>query len=126
MTYMYNDENREYMAHLLPSSWRDTFRDVWNLRPESPDSDKAEATKKLIDLARCEHEVDPENVAELNFSSAMVVLNAEEFGSTKHALACSYILKAATFDNPAERRRWLETAELYLRVGDRTRNWKGN
>lgn len=121
MTYMYNDENREYMASMLPDGWRDTFRVVWNRRPESSDSDKAEATKKLIDLAlsKREHEVDPENVAELDFSSAMVVLNAEEFGSTKHALACSYLLKAAACDNPTERRRWLELAEVYLRISDR-------
>ena len=124
MTYMYNDKSLEYMASMLPDSWRDTFRAVWNLRPESSDSDKAEATKKLIDLAlsKREHEVDPENVAELNFSSAMVVLNAEEFGSTKHALACSYLLKAAACDNPTERRRWLELAEVYLRVSDRTQD----
>ena len=125
MPYMYNDENREYMASMLPDEWRDTFRAVWNQRPESSDSDKAEATKKLIDLvlSQREHEVDPENVAELNFSSAMVVLNAEEFGSTKHALACSYILKAAAAcDNPTERRRWLELAEVYLRVSDRTQD----
>lgn len=121
MTYMYNDENREYMASMLPDGWRDTFRVVWNRRPESSDSDKAEASKKLIDLAlsKREHEVDPENVEELNFSSAMVVLNAEEFGSTKHALACSYLLKAAACDNPTERRRWLELAEVYLRISDR-------
>ena len=121
MPYMYNDENREYIASLLPGGWRDTFRAVWNRRPESSDSDKAEATKKLIDLAlsKREHEVDPENVEELNFSSAMVVLNAEEFGSTKHALACSYLLKAAACDNPTERRRWLELAEVYLRISDR-------
>lgn len=121
MPYMYNDENREYMASMLPDGWRDTFRVVWNRRPESSDSDKAEASKKLIDLAlsKREHEVDPENVEELNFSSAMVVLNAEEFGSTKHALACSYLLKAAACDNPTERRRWLELAEVYLRISDR-------
>lgn len=124
MPYMYNDENREYMASMLPDEWRDTFRAVWNRRPESSDSDKAEATKKLIDLvlSQREHEVDPENVAELNFSSAMVVLNAEEFGSTKHALACSYLLKAAACDNPTERRRWLELAEIYLRISDRTQD----
>ena len=122
MPYMYNDENREYMASMLPDEWRDTFRAVWNRRPESSDSDKAEAAKKLLDLAQREHEVDPENVAELNFSSAMVVLNAEEFGSTKHALACSYLLKAAACDNPTERRRWLELAEVYLRVSDRTQD----
>lgn len=124
MPYMYNDENREYMASMLPDEWRDTFRAVWNRRPKSSDSDKAEATKKLIDLAlsKREHEVDPENVAELNFSSAMVVLNAEEFGSTKHALACSYLLKAAACDNPTEQRRWLELAEVYLRVSDRTQD----
>lgn len=125
MTYMYTDENREYMASMLPDGWRDTFRNVWNLRTESSDSDKAEATKKLIDLAHREHEVDPENVAELNFSSAMVVLNEEEFGCTKHALACSYILKAATCDNPTERRNLLEVAETYLRISYRTRDWKG-
>ena len=121
MPYMYNDKSLEYMASMLPDSWRDTFRAVWNRRPESSDSDKAEATKKLIDLAlsKREHEVDPENVEELNFSSAMVVLNAEEFGSTKHALACSYLLKAAACDNPTERRRWLELAEVYLRISDR-------
>lgn len=124
MTYMYNDENREYMASMLPDEWRDAFRAVWNRRPESSDSAKAEATKKLIDLvlSQREHEVDPENVAELNFSSAMVVLNAEEFGSTKHALACSYLLKAAACDTPTERRRWLELAEVYLRVSDRTQD----
>ena len=122
MTYMYTDENRECMASMLPDSWRDAFRNVWNLHAESSDSDKAEATKKLIDLAHREHEVDPENVAELSFSSAMVVLNAEEFGSTKHALACSYLLKAAACDNPTERRRWLELAEVYLRISDRTQD----
>lgn len=125
MTYMYTDENREYMASMLPDSWRDTFRNVWNLHAESSDSDKAEATKKLIDLAHREHEVDPENVAELNFSYAMVVLNEEEFGCTKHAQACSYILKAATCDNPTERRNLLEVAETYLRISYRTRDWKG-
>ena len=124
MPYMYTEENREYMASMLPDEWRDTFRAVWNRRPESSDADKAEATKKLIDLAlsKREHEVDPENVAELNFSSAMVVLNAEEFGSTKHALACSYLLKAAACDNSTERRRWLELAEVYLRISDRTQD----
>lgn len=125
MTYMYNDEQRDYMASMLPDEWRDTFRDVWNLRPESSGQDKAEAAKKLIDLARCEHEVDPENVAELNFSSAMVVLNSSSFSTTKHALACSYILKAAACDSPAKRRHLLEAAELYQRISDRTRNWKG-
>lgn len=127
MTYMYTDENRERMASMLPDGWRDTFRDVWNLRPESSVSDKAEATKKLIDLmlAQREHEVDPENVAELNFSAAMVTMNADEFYGTYHALACSRILTAAACDNPAERRRLLEEAELYQRVGDRTRNQKG-
>ena len=125
MTYMYNDKSREYMASMLPDSWRDTFRDVWNLHAESSDSDKAEAPKKLIDLAHREHEVDPENVAELSFSSAMVVLNEEEFGRTKHALACSYILKAATCDNPTERRRLLQEAHHYLVGWDSTRNQKG-
>lgn len=125
MTYMYNDENREYMAAMLPDEWRDTFRAVWDLHAESSDSDKAEATKKLIDLAHREHEVDPENVAELNFSAAMVTLNAEEFYGTYHALSCSYILKAASCDDPTERRRLLEVAETYLRISDRTRNQKG-
>lgn len=127
MTYMYTDENRERMASMLPDSWRDAFRNVWNLHAESSDSDKAEATKKLIDLAHREHEVDPENVAELSFSSAMVVLNADEFHSPKHALACSRILTAAACDNPTERRRLLQEAHHHHHlVGwDSTRNQKG-
>lgn len=125
MKVLYTDKQSLELSDPMSLDWRDPFRDIWKLRTESSDSDKAEATKKLIDLAHREHEVDPENVAELNFSSAMVVLNEEEFGCTKHALACSYILKAATCDNPTERRNLLEVAETYLRISYRTRDCKG-
>lgn len=125
MTYMYTDKSLEYMASMLPDSWRDTFRDVWNLHPGAPFLDVIQTRAGITALALRQHEVDPENVAELSFSSAMVVLNEEEFGRTKHALACSYILKAATCDNPTERRRLLQEAHHYLVGWDSTRNQKG-
>ena len=69
--------------------------------------------------------MDDEYVADLRLAAAMVTMNAEEFGNNKHALACSYILTAATCDNPTEKRRLLEEANNYLRDWDRTRNLKG-
>lgn len=115
MTYMYTDENRERMADMLPSSWRDTFRAVWNLRAESPDEGWDEACAGVLALILRKHEVDDEHVADLRFSAAMVTMNAEEFGNNKHALACSRILTAAACHNYDERGRLLEEANRYLR-----------
>lgn len=125
MTYMYNDESLEYMASMLPDSWRDTFRDVWNLRPEAHFLEVIQTRAGITALALRQHEVDPENVADLRFSAAMVTMNSEEFHSTEHALACSRILAAAACDNPTERRRLLQEAHHYLVGWDSTRNQKG-
>ena len=125
MTYMYNDENREYMASMLPSSWRDTFRAVWNLRPEAHFLDVIQTRTGITALTRSQHEVDDEHVADLRFSAAMVTMNADEFRSTEHALACSRLLTAAATDIPAVRRRLLREAHHYLVGWDRHRNQKG-
>lgn len=125
MTYMYNDKSLEYMASMLPDSWRDTFRDVWNLRPEAHFLEVLQTRAGITALALSRHEVDPEYVADLRLSAAMVTMNSEEFHSTEHALACSHILTAATCDNPTERRRLLEEARHYLIGWDSTRNQKG-
>ena len=125
MTYMYNDKSLEYMASMLPDSWRDTFRAVWNLRPEAHFLDVIQTRTGITALALRQHEVDPENVADLRLSAAMVTMNSEEFHSTEHALACSRILTAAACDNPAERRRLLQEAHHYLVGWDSTRNQKG-
>lgn len=125
MTYMYNDESREYMASMLPDSWRDTFRDVWNLRPEAHFLEVIQTRAGITALALSRHEVDDEHVADLRFAAAMVTMNSEEFHSPKHALACSRILTAAACDNPTERRRLLEEAHHYLIGWDSTRNQKG-
>ena len=125
MTYMYNDESLEYMASMLPDSWRDVFRNVWNLRPGAPFLDVIQTRTGITALALRQHEVDPEYVADLRLSAAMVTMNSEEFHSTEHALACSRLLTAATCDNPTERRRLLQEAHHYLVGWDRTRNQKG-
>lgn len=125
MTYMYTDENRERMAAMLPDWWRDTFRAVWNLRAEDHYLDGVQARAGITALALRKHEVDDENVADLRFAAAMVTMNADEFGNNKHALACSYILTAATCDNPTEKRRLLEEANSYLRDWDRARLKEG-
>lgn len=125
MTYMYTDENREYMASMLPDLWRDAFRNVWNLRPEAHFLDVIQTRAGITALALRQHEVDPEYVADLRLSAAMVTMNADEFHSPKHALACSRILTAATCDNPTERRRLLQEAHHYLVGWDSTRNQKG-
>lgn len=125
MTYMYNDKSLEYMASMLPDSWRDTFRDVWNLHPEAHFLDVLQTRSGITALALSRHEVDPENVADLRLSAAMVTMNSEEFHSTEHALACSRILTAAACDNPTERRRLLQEAHHYLVGWDSTRNQKG-
>ncbi|MBF1672611.1 MAG: hypothetical protein HXO65_00125 [Rothia mucilaginosa] len=125
MTYMYNDKSLEYMVSMLPDSWRDTFRDVWNLHPEAHFLDVIQTRSGITALALSRHEVDPENVADLRLSAAMVTMNSEEFHSTEHALACSRILTAAACDNPAERRRLLQEAHGYLVGWDSTRNQKG-
>lgn len=125
MTYMYTDENREYMAAMLPDSWRDTFRAVWNLSPKDHYLDGVQARAGITALALCKHEVDHEYVADLRLAAAMVAMNADEFGNNKHALACSYILTAATCDNPTEKRRLLEEANNYLRDWDRARLKEG-
>lgn len=125
MTYMYNDESLEYMASMLPDSWRETFRDVWNLRPEAHFLEVIQTRAGITTLALRQHEVDLENVADLRLSAAMVTMNSEEFHSTEHALACSRILTAATCDNPTERRRLLQEAHHYLVGWDSTRNQKG-
>lgn len=125
MTYMYNDESRERMASMLPDLWRDTFRDVWNLHPEAPFLEVIQTRAGITALALRQHEVDPEYVADLRLSAAMVTMNADEFHSPKHALACSRILTAATCDNPTERRRLLQEAHHYLVGWDSTRNQKG-
>lgn len=125
MTYMYNDESLEYMASMLPDSWRETFRDVWNLRPEAHFLEVIQTRAGITALALRQHEVDLENVADLRLSAAMVTMNSEEFHSTEHALACSRILTAATCDNPTERRRLLQEAHHYLVGWDSTRNQKG-
>lgn len=125
MTYMYNDKSLEYMVSMLPDSWRDTFRDVWNLRPEAHFLDVIQTRAGITALALRQHEVDPEYVADLRLSAAMVTMNSEEFHSTEHALACSRILTAAACDNPTERRRLLQEAHHYLVGWDSTRNQKG-
>lgn len=125
MTYMYNDKSLEYMASMLPDSWRDTFRDVWNLHPEAHFLDVIQTRSGITALALSRHEVDPENVADLRLSAAMVTMNSEEFHSTEHALACSRILTAAACGNPTERRRLLQEAHHYLVGWDSTRNQKG-
>lgn len=125
MTYMYNDKSLEYMVSMLPDSWRDTFRDVWNLHPEAHFLDVIQTRSGITALALSRHEVDPENVADLRLSAAMVTMNSEEFHSTEHALACSRILTAAACDNPTERRRLLQEAHHYLVGWDSTRNQKG-
>ena len=125
MNYFYTDENRERIATMLPDSWRDTFRAVWNLSPKDHYLDGVQARAGITTLALRKHEVDDEYVADLRLAAAMVTMNAEEFGNNKHALACSYILTAATCDNPTEKRRLLEEANNYLRDWDRTRNLKG-
>lgn len=125
MTYMYNDKSREYIASMLPGSWRDTFRAVWNLRPGAHFLDVIQVRAGITALALSQHEVDPENVAELNFSAAMVTMNADEFHSTNHALACSRLLTAAACDDPVVRRRLLEEAHHNLIGWDSTRNLKG-
>lgn len=125
MTYMYNDKSREYMASMLPDSWRGTFRAVWDLHPEAPFLDVIQTRTGINALALSRHEVDLENVADLRFAAARVTMNSEEFHSPKHALACSYILAAATCDNPTERRRLLHEARHYLVGWGSTRNQKG-
>lgn len=125
MTYMYNDKSLEYMVSMLPDSWRDTFRDVWNLHPEAHFLDVIQTRSGITALALSRHEVDPENVADLRLSAAMVTMNSEEFHSTEHALACSRLLTAAACDNPTERRRLLQEAHHYLVGWDSTRNQKG-
>lgn len=125
MTYLYNDENRERMAELLPSSWRDTFRDVWNLHPEAHFLEVLQTRAGITALALSRPEADDEHVADLRFAAAMVTMNSEEFHSPKHALACSRILTAAACDNPTERRRLLQEARHYLVGWDSTRNQKG-
>lgn len=125
MTYMYTDENRERMASMLPDSWRDTFRAVWNLHPRAHFLDVIQTRSGITALALSQHEVDDENVAELRFAAAMVTMNSEEFHSTEHALACSRLLTAATCDDPTERRRLLQEAHHYLVGWDSTRNQKG-
>lgn len=125
MTYMYNDESREYMASILPDVWRDTFRAVWNLRPGAHFLDVIQVRAGITALTLSQHEVDDEHVADLRFSAAMVTMNAEEFHSTEHALACSRLLAAAASDIPAVRRRLLQEAHHYLVGWDSTRNQKG-
>lgn len=125
MPYMYNDKSREYIASMLPDEWRDTFRAVWNLRPGAPFLDVLQTRAGITALALSQHEVDDEHVAELNFSAAMVTMNADEFHSTEHALACSRLLTAAACDDPAVRRRSLQEAHHYLVGWDSTRNQKG-
>ena len=125
MTYMYTDENREYMASMLPDSWRDAFRNVWNLHPEAPFLDVIQTRSGITALALSQHEVDDEHVADLRFSAAMVTMNSGEFHSTEHALACSRLLTAAATDIPAVRRRLLQEAHHYLVGWDSTRNQKG-
>lgn len=125
MTYMYNDKSLEYMVSMLPDSWRDTFRNVWNLHPEAHFLDVIQTRSGITALALSRHEVDPENVADLRLSAAMVTMNSEEFHSTEHALACSRLLTAAACDNPTERRRLLQEAHHYLVGWDSTRNQKG-
>lgn len=125
MTYMYTDKSLEYMVSMLPDSWRDTFRDVWNLHPEAHFLDVIQTRSGITALALSRHEVDPENVADLRLSAAMVTMNSEEFHSTEHALACSRLLTAAACDNPTERRRLLQEASHYLVGWDSTRNQKG-
>ena len=126
MTYFYNDENRERIATMLPDWWRDTFRAVWNLRTEDHYLDGVQARAGITALALRKHEVGNEYVADLRFAAAMVTMNAEEFGNNnKHALACSYILTAATCGNPTEKRRLLEEANNYLRDWDRARLKEG-
>nr|DAV48596.1 MAG TPA: hypothetical protein [Caudoviricetes sp.] len=125
MTYMYNDENREYMASMLPDEWRDTFRDVWNLRPGAHFLDVIQVRAGITALSLSQHEVDDEHVADLRFSAAMVTMSADEFHSTQHALACSRLLTAAASDIPAVRRRLLQEAHHYLVGWDSTRNQKG-
>lgn len=125
MTYMYNDKSLEYMASMLPDSWRDTFRAVWNLHPEAHFLDVIQTRTGITALALHQHEVDPEYVADLRLSAAMVTMNSEEFHSTEHALACSRLLTAATCDNPTKRRRLLQEAHHYLVGWDRSRNMKG-
>nr|DAR43690.1 MAG TPA: hypothetical protein [Caudoviricetes sp.] len=125
MTYMYTDENREYMASMLPDSWRDAFRNVWNLHAEAHFLDVIQTRAGITALALSQHEVDPEYVADLRLSAAMVTMNADEFHSTEHALACSRILTAAACGNPTERRRLLQEAHHYLVGWDSTRNQKG-
>lgn len=125
MTYMYTDKSLEYMASMLPDSWRDTFRDVWNLHPGAPFLDVIQTRAGITALALRQHEVDPEYVADLRLSAAMVTMNADEFHSPKHALACSYILTAATCDIPTEERRLLGEANSYLRDWDRARLKEG-
>jgi hypothetical protein len=125
VTYMYTDENRERMASMLPDSWRDTFRNVWNLSPEAHFLDVIQTRTDITALALSQHEVDDEHVADLCFSAAMVTMNADEFHSTEHALACSRLLTAAACGNPTERRRLLQEAHHYLVGWDSTRNQKG-
>lgn len=125
MTYMYNDKSLEYMVSMLPDSWCDTFRDVWNLHPEAHFLDVIQTRSGITALALSRHEVDPENVADLRLSAAMVTMNSEEFHSTEHALACSRLLTAAACGNPTERRRLLQEAHDYLVGWDSTRNQKG-
>lgn len=125
MTYMYNDKSRDYMASMLPDEWRDTFRDVWNLQPGAHFLDVIQTRAGITALALRQHEVDLEYVADLRLSAAMVTMNAEEFHSNQHALACSRILTAAACDNPTERRRLLQEAHHYLVGWDSTRNQKG-
>ena len=125
MTYMYTDENRECLVEMLPCWWHDTFRAIWNLRPEAHFLDVIQTRAGITALALSQHEVDDEHVADLRFSAAMVTMNADEFHSTEHALACSRILTAAACDNPTERRRLLQEAHHYLVGWDSTRNQKG-
>lgn len=125
MTYMYNDKSLEYMTSMLPDSGRDTFRAVWNLRPEAHFLDVIQTRTGITALALRQHEVDPEYVADLRLSAAMVTMNSEEFHSTEHAMACSRILTAAACDNPTERRRLLLEAHHYLVGWGSARNQKG-
>lgn len=125
MTNLYTDENREYIASLLPGGWRDAFRAVWNLRHGAHFLDVIQTRAGITALALSQHEVDDEHVADLCFSAVMVKMNADEFHSTEHALACARLLTAAATDIPAVRRRLLQEAHHYLVGWDSTRNQKG-
>lgn len=125
MPGFYTDENREDIVSLLPNSWRDTFRAVWNLHTVSPVEDWVEASSGILAITLRKHDVNRENVAVLRFAARKVVLNADKFNTTRHALICSHLLEAAACYNSDERRSLLEVAHIYLHFWDRTRNLKG-